>query len=69
MIQLETNPEDPYSVNIAYTVVDDQLYIYAGDTRTQWVENMEADPRVRFRLDDTIYELRAERVTDRNKIS
>ncbi len=69
VIQLETNPEDPYSVNIAYTVVDDQLYIYAGDTRTQWVENMEADPRVRFRLDDTIYELRAERVTDRNKIS
>ena len=27
-------------------------------------ENMEADPRVRLRVDGVIYELRAERVTD-----
>lgn len=63
-VQLETRPEDPYSVNIACSVVGDGLYISAGDNRSQWVENMEADPRVRMRIKGDIYELRAERVTD-----
>ena len=60
--QLETNPEEPYSVNIAYTILDGRLYINAGDTRTQWVENMESDPHVRLRIDGALYELQAERV-------
>ena len=63
-VQLETRPEDPYSVNIACAIVDDQLYISAGDTKAQWVENMELDPLVRLRIEGEIYELRAERVTD-----
>ena len=63
VIQLETNPAVPYSVNIAYTIVGEQLYVYAGDTKTRWVEDMEADPRVRFRRDGLVYELRAERVS------
>ena len=63
VIQLETNPAVPYSVNIAYTVVGEHLYVYAGDTKTRWVEDMEADPRVRFRRDGLIYVLRAERVS------
>jgi hypothetical protein len=67
--QLETRPEDPYSVNIAYTVVDGTLYINAGDTETEWVKNMTADPAVRLRIDGTVYELRAERVTDEAEIA
>jgi hypothetical protein len=63
-VQLETRPEDPYSVNIACTVVGEGLYVNAGGTRTQWVENIEGDPRVRLRVEGTLYELRAERVTD-----
>jgi hypothetical protein len=63
-VQLETNPGEPYSVNLACTVVGEHLYVNAGGTRTQWVENLEADPRVRLRVDGVIYELRAERVTD-----
>jgi hypothetical protein len=63
-VQLETLPEDPYSVNIAYTVVDGRLYINAGDTETQWVKNMSANPLVRLRMDGLLYDLRAERVTD-----
>ena len=63
-VQLESRPSDPYSVNIAYTIVDGSLYINAGDTETQWVKNMTADPNVRLRLDKAIYELEAERVTD-----
>jgi hypothetical protein len=62
--QLETRPDDPYSVNIAYTVMGGRLYINAGDTETRWVKNIAADARVRLRLDGTLYALRAERVSD-----
>ena len=66
--QLETNPSEPYSVNIAYTVIDGRLYINAGDTQTQWVEHMQSDPRVRVRIDDVLYELQAERVEAQDEI-
>ena len=66
--QLETNPENPYSVNLAYTRMDDVLYLNAGDTETQWVKNMNANPDVRLRIDGTIYALRAERVTETDEI-
>ena len=68
-MELETRPDDPYSVNIAYTVVDGILYANAGDTETQWVKNMDADPRVAIRLDGVIYALRAERVTSAAEIA
>ena len=67
--QLETRPADAYSVNIAYTVLNGQLYINAGDTETQWVQNIDLDPRVRLRVDGVLYELRAERVTDPTEIA
>jgi len=66
--QLETRPNDPYSVNLVYTVLDGNLYINAGDTRTEWVKNIEADPAVRLRIRDTLYDLEAVRVTDREEI-
>ena len=62
--QLETNPQEPYSVNIACTIVGGALYVNAGDTETQWVENMQADPAVRLRIDGILYDLRAERARD-----
>jgi hypothetical protein len=64
IVQLETRPEDPYSINLAYTLIDGELFLNAGDTETQWVQHMEADPRVRLRISDGIYPLRAVRVTD-----
>lgn len=67
--QLETNPTDPYSVNLAYTILPGGLYINAGDTETQWVKNMDADPNVRLRIEGDVYELRAERVTDADEIA
>ena len=69
VVQLETRPEDPYSVNIAYTQRAGRLYIYAGDTETQWVQNMQANPLVRLRHSNVIYTLRAERVVDSDEIS
>src|SRR5262249_22079620 len=61
-VQLETQPSDPYSVNIWATAVGDQIYIHAGANRSTWVEHIEADPRVRLRVNDAIYELTASRV-------
>lgn len=62
-IQLETNPADPYSVNIWAIGRDDVLYVHAGANLATWVEHMLEDPRVRVRFDQTLYELQATRVT------
>ena len=61
-VQLETNPTEPYSVNIWVIADGGHLYIHAGANRATWVEHMEADPRVRLRVDEAIYELAATRV-------
>ena len=61
-VQLETLPADPYSVNIWVIALDGNLYVHAGANRATWVENIEADPSVRLRVDDSIYELVASRV-------
>lgn len=66
-VQLETNPQDPYSVNIWIVGMGDALYAHAGAKRTTWVENIEADPAVRVRIEDKIYELSATRVEDQKE--
>ncbi|MBW2271498.1 MAG: nitroreductase family deazaflavin-dependent oxidoreductase [Deltaproteobacteria bacterium] len=67
--QLQTKPEEPYSVNRAYTIVGGVLYVNAGGTETQWVQNIAANPLVRLRLDGGLYDLRAERVTDSDEVA
>lgn len=67
--QLETNPADPYSVNVVYTVVGDRAYINAGDSETRWVRNIAADARVRARIDGALYEARAVRTQDAAEIA
>ena len=62
--QLETRPEDPYSINLAYVQLNGHLYVYAGDTRTNWVKHIEQNPLVRIRIDETIFPVRAVRVDD-----
>lgn len=61
-IQLETRPDDPYSVNIWVIALGERLYVHAGANRSTWVEHMEADPNVRLRVGGSIYELAAARV-------
>jgi hypothetical protein len=63
-IQLETRPEDPYSVNVAGAVVGEGLYVSAGDNRANWVDHIDANPLVRVRIEGDVYELEARRVTD-----
>ena len=62
-VQLETQPQDPYSVNIWMVGLGAAAYVHAGANRSAWVEHIEADPRVRLRVNDSIYELAAARVT------
>ncbi len=64
IIELETNPTDPYSVKLWIIGAGPNLYVHAGANRTTWVEHIEADSRVRLLIDDALYLLRAQRVTD-----
>jgi hypothetical protein len=63
-VQVETRPADPYSVNIWLIAIGENLYVHAGANRSTWVEHMEADPNVRLRVNESIYELVASRVDD-----
>ena len=69
LAQLETRPSEPYSINLVYVQMNGQVYIYAGDNRTNWVQHIEEDPRIRLRINETIYPARAVRVTHDNEIS
>lgn len=63
-IQIETQPTEPYSVNLWIVALDNAPYIHAGANRATWVEHLEADPRLRLRVGENLYELRGTRVTD-----
>jgi len=65
IVQLETRPDDPYSVNVG--CIDHGGAVYVGSAEpedSRWVANLVADPRVRLRVDGRLYALRAVRVTD-----
>ncbi|MFK7896312.1 MAG: hypothetical protein AB8G23_10770 [Myxococcota bacterium] len=61
-IQLETNPADPYSVNIWAIGLGERLYVHSGANRATWIEHMETDPRVRAKVGEQVFALQAERV-------
>jgi hypothetical protein len=64
IIQLETRPEDPYSVNIWMIARGPDLYVATGDDPTRWTRNIDENPDVRVRIQGMIYELEASRVED-----
>jgi hypothetical protein len=70
-IQLETGPKDPYSVNVWFVVVDDEPYLATSllvgtevPEEREWVRNVTVDPRVRIRIEGTLYQARLETVSD-----
>ena len=76
VIQLETRPDDPHSVNTWIGVVDDALYIptslIMGEEdpgQRAWVQHVQANPAVRLRMDGSIYNATAVRVTDESTIA
>lgn len=59
-VQLETRPEDPYSVNIWGVAIGRDFFIASGrGMDNAWAQHIEADPRVRLRVGTQLYELRA----------
>ena len=57
-VDLETRPDDPYSVELNYIVRDGRLYIDPAEGRA-WLDHIRADDRVRVRFGDRVYPARA----------
>ena len=64
VVQLETKPEDPHSVNIWTAGIGPDLYVVGSSRGTKWTANIDANPTVRVRIGQDIYRLRAVAVTD-----
>ncbi len=64
IVQLETNPADPYSVKLWIIGLGSAAYVHAGANRTTWVEHIESNNEVRLLADGALYDLQAVRVTD-----
>ncbi len=76
VIQLETNPSDPHSVNTWVGVMNNQLYIptslILGAENPQerdWVQHVLANPNVRLGIADKIYPVQLQRITDQTTIT
>jgi hypothetical protein len=67
-VQLETRPDDPYSVNIWGVGVGDRFYVAAGKVSNAWAKHIVEDPNVRLKVGDSIFELRAVQVRDEAEI-
>lgn len=63
VLDLETRPDDPYSIRINFFFRDGNVYIDPAEGRA-WYEHLRADPSVRVRIDGLIYRARAIPVTD-----
>jgi hypothetical protein len=57
VIQIQTNPAAPYSVNLWVTVMDNVPYIHAGANRATWVEHIEESPNLLLGYEGLLYEL------------
>lgn len=70
-IQLETNPDEPHSVNTWCVGLGDRLYVPTSMIRgpkspaeRDWVKNVTKDARVRVRVGGALYERLAVRVEE-----
>jgi hypothetical protein len=70
MCEVEARPADPHSIQLECFVREGGLYVQshrwalAGWWPESWAEVWLAEPDVRVRLGERLYELRADRVTD-----
>lgn len=63
-VQVETRPSDPYSVNVWGVAVESFVYVAASDGgESRWAREIEADPRVRLKVGERLFALRATRLT------
>ena len=64
IVQLETSPSEPYSVNIWMATIGSDIYVATGDDDTAWTVNIDDDRDVRLRIGTGIYELEASTIFD-----
>jgi hypothetical protein len=65
VVQLETRPDDPYSVNVWGVAARGAFYVASGRGESSaWAKHISEDPRVRLRVNEDLYELRAVRTDD-----
>lgn len=67
-LELETRPEDPYSVRVYFTLRDGNLYVDPDRERT-WYGHLAADASVRIRFADVIYPASAVVVEDPQELT
>ena len=67
VVQLETLPEDPYSVHLWVAAIGPDIYVATGEDGTNWTENLAIDRDVRLRVNGRIYELEAQPIEDREE--
>lgn len=64
-VELETRPQDPYSVTVWCVAHGDALYVPSRHAENKtWVQHVLDEPRVRVRVGDKIYAGTLVRVTD-----
>ena len=64
VIQLETRPDDPYSVNIWMAALGQHIYVATSEGGTNWTEHLDSDRDVRIKINGVLYELEAVAVID-----
>ena len=65
LVQLETTPKKPYSVNIWGVGIGSNYYVAAGEaSEADWANHIERNSAVRLRIEESIYLLDAHRVKD-----
>lgn len=70
ILQLETRPDDPYSLNIWGVGLGKDYYVASGGGgESSWVDHIIDNPEVRLRIDDNIFELKAVRVMDEEELA
>jgi len=50
VMQLETNPADPYSVNVGFQLIEGRIFIDPAEER-RWYQHLSANPQVRIRFE------------------
>ena len=65
--ELETRPDDPYSVRVNFVLRDGNLYVDPAEDRA-WYAFLLESPEVRVRFAETIYPAKAVPVTQREEL-
>ena len=70
LLQLETRPDAPYSLNIWGVGLGSDYYIASGGGgESSWVDHIIDNPDVRLRIENNIFELKAVRVMDEEELA